>query len=82
MRTGGQRAVQLAPASMKVPPKRKGNVLRNELLRNRRRGASMKVPPKRKGNTAGTPGSPALVGASMKVPPKRKGNARPPGACR
>ena len=25
MRTGGQRAVQLAPASMKVPPKRKGN---------------------------------------------------------
>ena len=36
-------------ASMKVPPKRKGNeILRRRNLRTRH--ASMKVPPKRKGN--------------------------------
>ena len=39
-------------ASMKVPPKRKGNP---GLARGKRgvRGASMKVPPKRKGNMVG-----------------------------
>ena len=50
MRTGGQRAVQLAPASMKVPPKRKGNqrIASGDFVHVVL--ASMKVPPKRKGN--------------------------------
>ena len=41
-------------ASMKVPPKRKGNIssrVHRKLQRARR--ASMKVPPKRKGNSVG-----------------------------
>ena len=62
------------PASMKVPPKRKGNPIVTSAS-GRPPVASMKVPPKRKGNgemvdCVTTPG-----GASMKVPPKRKGNA-------
>ena len=61
-------------ASMKVPPKRKGNAEENRAMELKIK-ASMKVPPKRKGNRVR--GSPDPVdGASMKVPPKRKGNAK------
>ena len=62
-------------ASMKVPPKRKGNLRRPrqvpEILM-----ASMKVPPKRKGSFYASMQCGVLIGASMKVPPKRKGNRR------
>ena len=60
-------------ASMKVPPKRKGNAkfLTNSRMVN---DASMKVPPKRKGNVNQREELFAPLLASMKVPPKRKGN--------
>ena len=65
-----------AGASMKVPPKRKGNsaVEDEHGLKVR---ASMKVPPKRKGNLLKGGGLANVVAASMKVPPKRKGNSHP-----
>ena len=62
--------------SMKVPPKRKGNLV-HKVPEARRHQPSMKVPPKRKGNR--TPEEHAqqiLDRPSMKVPPKRKGNTR------
>ena len=39
---------------MKVPPKRKGNTLRNFSWVRLYKSASMKVPPKRKGNLSGS----------------------------
>ena len=58
---------------MKVPPKRKGNlILLNHFIRVTL--ASMKVPPKRKGNPHHRIPQFARGFASMKVPPKRKGN--------
>ena len=64
-------------ASMKVPPKRKGN--RNPKGPSQHTTtASMKVPPKRKGNLRRRGGlARTLPCASMKVPPKRKGNSYP-----
>ena len=63
-------------ASMKVPPKRKGNTTKNAISLKRLLSASMKVPPKRKGNGCGLElKTRGILGASMKVPPKRKGNA-------
>ncbi|WP_210401025.1 hypothetical protein, partial [Rothia sp. HMSC064F07] len=56
--------------SMKVPPKRKGNVSRLE-RQHLRLTPSMKVPPKRKGNLAARSSVLSLVVPSMKVPPKR-----------
>ena len=44
--------LQLSAASMKVPPKRKGNALA-ACLSSDALSASMKVPPKRKGNLKG-----------------------------
>ena len=62
--------------SMKVPPKRKGNLPPLTpfiffLL------PSMKVPPKRKGNLCPGPPTGEVASPSMKVPPKRKGNTQP-----
>ena len=65
-------------ASMKVPPKRKGNAVDARQTADSRQ-ASMKVPPKRKGNLRGSHSIEIASKASMKVPPKRKGNA-PPGS--
>ena len=68
------RALELKiKASMKVPPKRKGN-LRSRAGQCWQLAASMKVPPKRKGNRPSAATLKLLVPASMKVPPKRKGN--------
>ena len=61
-------------ASMKVPPKRKGNLSRFPLRVGLVFLASMKVPPKRKGNTLTANRRKTRPSASMKVPPKRKGN--------
>ena len=62
-------------ASMKVPPKRKGNLIKTHGRALNARAASMKVPPKRKGNLRRCSWCRCRVLASMKVPPKRKGNA-------
>ena len=68
--------VNLEEASMKVPPKRKGNIGAGRLVHSLSSFlASMKVPPKRKGNQKVLPGPGLVLQASMKVPPKRKGNA-------
>ena len=60
--------------SMKVPPKRKGNVMTKSWLKVMST-PSMKVPPKRKGNyRLQALWQMRCTGPSMKVPPKRKGN--------
>ena len=61
---------------MKVPPKRKGNIIIHR-QHDSNVTASMKVPPKRKGNIFVTRRCKRRVIASMKVPPKRKGNNGP-----
>ena len=63
----------LPTASMKVPPKRKGND-KAALGCGAAVVASMKVPPKRKGNGGDAGAGDTYPWASMKVPPKRKGN--------
>ena len=58
---------------MKVPPKRKGNQLKD--AEGKPTGKpSMKVPPKRKGNVDTKHRTHRADMPSMKVPPKRKGN--------
>ena len=61
-------------ASMKVPPKRKGNCTQLNTVGGLV-DASMKVPPKRKGNVNDGEPIVSVMAASMKVPPKRKGNS-------
>ena len=68
-------------ASMKVPPKRKGNAKPDDWTMSPKR-ASMKVPPKRKGNMKVITAPEARQVASMKVPPKRKGNSLSLRGCR
>ena len=70
---GGMKDVRLQGASMKVPPKRKGNTVELSPYM-KTLSASMKVPPKRKGNATPAPVILRQTSASMKVPPKRKGN--------
>ena len=61
-------------ASMKAPPRRKGNRRGlDEFVR--RNQASMKAPPRRKGNKCRRVQSNLREAASMKAPPRRKGNA-------
>ena len=62
-------------ASMKAPPKRKGNNQRVIKLRCLNT-ASMKAPPKRKGNLTASKMESTGEYASMKAPPKRKGNSQ------
>ena len=65
---------------MKVPPKRKGNLI-SPIKRASLSGPSMKVPPKRKGNIQPmTTLRQRVLAPSMKVPPKRKGNCAVVGA--
>ena len=47
---GALRAADRTGSSMKVPPKRKGNLNHRRSQRRIHRTSSMKVPPKRKGN--------------------------------
>lgn len=62
-----------AVASVKAPPKRKGNLAR-QFARWLGFRALMKVPPKRKGNLSIPLNKPDSFAASMKALPKRKGN--------
>ena len=61
-------------ASMKAPPKRKGNPKNKVMHLIYFHAASMKAPPKRKGNLTRSLTRWARKTASMKAPPKRKGN--------
>ena len=69
-----RRRCTLPKASMKVPPKRKGNPADDVYHTCGLPFPSMKVPPKRKGNSIGFIDKGKSGGPSMKVPPKRKGN--------
>ena len=73
---GGSAESHYRHPSMKVPPKRKGNVY-GRVHCFPLRHPSMKVPPKRKGNWSQNLRSREALKPSMKVPPKRKGNSYP-----
>ena len=76
MQNPGNPSSSLSAPSMKVPPKRKGNAVSEEVTALKAK-PSMKVPPKRKGNL-GTVSFHVALRPSMKVPPKRKGNDKAP----
>ena len=65
--------VNLRAASMKVPPKRKGNRLSGTALVASNGGLN-ESPSQKKGNLKREGLCRVVGGASMKVPPKRKGN--------
>ena len=59
-------------ASMKAPPKRKGNVTTAPMAR--QDGSLNESPSEKEGKYPSSPRGGRLFGASMKAPPKRKGN--------
>ena len=60
-------------ASMKVPPKRKGNAHKMQVANARLDGLN-ESPSEKEGKSATSTGNDSSAVASMKVPPKRKGN--------
>ena len=62
-------------ASMKVPPKRKGNVKRNDDAYIDGETASMKVPPKRKGNSHGMPTDAEAPSGLNESPSEKEGKS-------
>ena len=60
-------------ASMKVPPKRKGNCQAAKSSENPPSSASMKVPPKRKGNVVFEGGAKLLVVGLNESPSEKEG---------
>ena len=63
-------------ASMKVPPKRKGNASSTTLTKNTNVSLN-ESPSEKEGKSVNQASPPKLKIASMKVPPKRKGNSYP-----
>ena len=65
----------LLKASMKVPPKRKGNVRLDSPVCHRRVCLN-ESPSEKEGKSVLPVSQTVFLGASMKVPPKRKGNMK------